>query len=271
MYLFVGLRTPELRDWLRGRPSRLAERLSMATVFGDPLLLRSADEELPNSPRLAAYSPPEFTEPLFALGVAAQDSTDLIHVESVQDGRAGHFHAREMTRRQLIDEINRSGSGATITARDACKVDPRLASRLEPKILVRPGAVLVSFGPLNLGAIVLRGMLYLLASKSTNSLLCTVKQDLRRLRDEKNTSPGVDAEGLQGATRETRANAEVPTVPAATATTRAPIVSDGAGVVTNTDESSSEDSSVFNSKRPSESCIDCVSGRPCRSRGITRS
>ena len=82
---------------------------------------------------------------------------DLSGLQFAQCKRTGEFEPRELTRRQLIDEINRKG-GAALMARDACKVDPRFSSNLEPRLFVRSGAVLVSFGSQRLGAIVLEAV-----------------------------------------------------------------------------------------------------------------
>ena len=71
------LRTPELRDWLRGRPSRDRTALD-GDRLGDPLLLRSADSCPTHHASLLTRR--RITEPLFALGVAVR-TLDLIHGE----------------------------------------------------------------------------------------------------------------------------------------------------------------------------------------------
>ena len=125
-----------------------------------------------------APDPSAFEEPLFTMGVAAQDQTQTVHVEIATPG-SDLVEVRKMTRRQLINEIGRCG--AILSARDACKVDPRFASRHQQQILVRNGAVLVSLGSLNLGAVVMREKLYLLAPNARHPLLTTTKSCLRRL------------------------------------------------------------------------------------------
>jgi hypothetical protein len=161
-------------------PSSVASAEDLYRLAGDRTNADRSDRSIPESPKLGPAAP--FEDPLFLLGVAAQDRTQLVHVELALAARNGEFEPpRQMTRRQLISEISRHG--AALSARDACKVDPRFASRLEPKIHVRHGAVLVSLGSQGLGGIVLRERLYLLASNPQDSLLVTTKQCLKRLAE----------------------------------------------------------------------------------------
>ena len=161
-------------------------------LSGSQQLRASSSAPLLSNTRDSRGMPNDSEPPPFVYGVA-QGRTQLVHVELYVDHggvlrpvnlSGGIFKARSMTRRQLVDEINRTG--ALLSARDACKVDPLLSSRREPALFVRPGAVLISLGLQRMGAIVLRDRLYLLAPSVEDPLLCTTKDAFFRLREESN-------------------------------------------------------------------------------------
>ena len=170
----------------------LQPMLQEPSGFGSQQLRTSSSAPLLSNTRDSRGMPNASEPPPFVYGVA-QGRTQLVHVELYVDHggvlrpvnlSGGIFKARSMTRRQLVDEINRTG--AVMSARDACKVDPLLSSRREPALFVRPGAVLISLGLQRVGAIVLRDRLYLLAPSAEDPLLCTTKDAFFRLREESN-------------------------------------------------------------------------------------
>ena len=170
----------------------LQPMLQEPSGFGSQQLRTSSSAPLLSNTRDSRGMPNASEPPPFVYGVA-QGRTQLVHVELYVDHggvlrpvnlSGGIFKARSMTRRQLVDEINRTG--AVMSARDACKVDPLLSSRREPALFVRPGAVLISLGLQRVGAIVLRDRLYLLAPSAEDPLLSTTKDAFFRLREESN-------------------------------------------------------------------------------------
>ena len=125
-------------------------------------------------------TPPTVEDPVFSVGIATQDSTQIVHIGVLSSTDQGRLDLCQMTRRQLINEIA-CYDGIQLTARDACKVDPRFAATLESQIHVRRGAILISFGSQRLGAIVLSERLYLLVPHANHQLLLTIQGCYRRL------------------------------------------------------------------------------------------
>jgi hypothetical protein len=124
--------------------------------------------------------------PLTLGGLSAQDGTMLVdaiivHAASLD---TASLELRRTTRRNLLAELRKGSEGSgqpELSPRDLCKVDPRFASRLPPRLHVRPDALLLSLGSLGVGAIILRDRLCLLASSRSTSLLCTVRGLLSRV------------------------------------------------------------------------------------------
>ncbi|KAL1504197.1 hypothetical protein AB1Y20_010606 [Prymnesium parvum] len=94
---------------------------------------------------------------------------------------------RELPRKHLLDEAARRlepvhAGAQPLAARDLRKVDPTFAIRHEPAFIIRNGAILASFAPCDLHAIILRDRFYLLLPpqrKQSSMAATTARETLR--------------------------------------------------------------------------------------------
>lgn len=158
----------------------LVEDAGAARISGEEYSKRYYSGELPK------FAPANADDsPLF--GVGAHDST--LHVHAVLAHSTGPVQELETTRRRLLEQVN-AGSATLLSPRDICKVDPRFASRLEPCIYVRHGALLVSLGSQALGAVILHDRVCLLAPSPTHPLLLVAKTCLGQRREWREQARG---------------------------------------------------------------------------------
>lgn len=112
----------------------------------------------------------------------------LMILECRADENSGRL--RKLSRKALLDEVHAVSvppcsfvpAGTLLQARDVRKVDPLIAARLEPAIIVRTGCITVSLGRTELRAIITRERLYFVVPDGADSILTLVQDNLALLR-----------------------------------------------------------------------------------------
>lgn len=156
------------------------ERRSTAETMGD----RNSGSDYGGGIRVSAMhddgpsAPDAADSPLFGYG--AHDGSLQLHAVLVRSEPNVPVEELDTTCRQLLDRIN--GGAVKLSPRDICKVDPRFASRLEPRIFNRHGVLLVSLGLQGLGAIILQDCVCLIAPNPAHRLLRSAKTCLAQRR-----------------------------------------------------------------------------------------